>query len=79
MKLRTETLDNYVESVVVNIGKNNGYVEVYIDEKDGLTLFVYTKHGTVVLEKHFSLSMLRDKNASEQYIEQQVDDNSWRI
>jgi len=31
MKLTVETLDNFVKSTVINIGKNNGYVECYLD------------------------------------------------
>ena len=78
IKLDAETLDNHVKSAVINIGKNNGYVEAYIDDGD-LLLFVYSKHGTIVFEKRFALAMLKDKDASEQYSQQQIDDNSWIV
>ena len=51
MKLTVETLDNYVNSTVINIGKNNGYVECYLDsvmENSELHLYVYNKQGDVV-------------------------------
>ncbi len=51
MKLTVETLDNFVKSTVINIGKNNGYVECYLDsvmENSELHLYVYNKQGDVV-------------------------------
>ena len=66
------------DSVVVMIDKDNGYVKAFIDDDD-IALFVYSKHHTVVFEKRFSLAMLKDKDASEQYSEQQIDDNSWHV
>jgi uncharacterized protein YheU (UPF0270 family) len=51
MKLTVETLDNFVNSTVINIGKNNGYVECYLDsvmENSELHLYVYNKQGDVV-------------------------------
>ena len=78
IKLSGETLDNLFESAVINIGDNNGYIEAYIDGGD-VVLIVYGKHGDVVLERRFDLAMLRDKDASEQYREQQIDDNSWHV
>ena len=48
MKLTVETLDNYVNSTVINIGKNNGYVECYLDsvmENTEFHLYVYNKQG----------------------------------
>ena len=51
MKLTVETLDNFVNSTVINIGKNSGYVECYLDsvmENSELHLYVYNKQGDVV-------------------------------
>ena len=51
MKLTVETLDNFVNSTVINIGKNNGYVECYLDsvmENTEFHLYVYNKQGDVV-------------------------------
>jgi uncharacterized protein YheU (UPF0270 family) len=51
MKLTVETLDNFVNSTVINIGKNNGYVECYLDsvmENTVLHLYVYNKQGDEV-------------------------------
>ena len=78
MKLTVETLDNDAESAVINIGKNNGYFESYIDGGD-VVLLVYSKHGTIVFEKRFSLAMLKDKDASEEYSEQQKDNSAWYV
>ena len=49
MKLTVDTLDNAVKSAVVDIGKNNGYVEVFID-KGIVHLNVFNKQGDVVHE-----------------------------
>jgi uncharacterized protein YheU (UPF0270 family) len=49
MKLTVNTLDNAVKSAVVDIGKNNGYVEVFID-KGIVHLNVFNKQGDVVHE-----------------------------
>jgi hypothetical protein len=51
MKLTVETLDNFVKSTVINIGKNSGYVECYLDsvmENTVLHLYVHNKQGDVV-------------------------------
>ena len=51
MKLTVETLDNFVNSTVINIGKNSGYVECYLDsvmENSELHLYVYNKQGDEV-------------------------------
>ena len=47
MKLSVEMLDNDVNSAIINIGKNNGYIEAYIDNKD-LVLNIYDKEGEIV-------------------------------
>ena len=48
LKLSVEMLDNFCQSAVVNIGKNSGYVEVFIDEGGDLTVIVYDKTGEIV-------------------------------
>jgi uncharacterized protein YheU (UPF0270 family) len=49
MKLTVNTLDNNVKSAVVDIGKNDGYVEVFVS--DGIVhLNVLNKQGDVVHE-----------------------------
>jgi hypothetical protein len=47
MKLTATVLDNDVKSAVVNIGKNNGYVEVYMDH-GSLVVLMYDKEGDIV-------------------------------
>jgi uncharacterized protein YheU (UPF0270 family) len=49
MKLTVNTLDNSVKSAVVDIGVNNGYVEVFID-KGIVHLNVFNRQGDVVHE-----------------------------
>lgn len=47
MKLTVDTLDNDVKSAIVDIGKNNGYVEVFV--ANGIVhLNVFNKQGDVV-------------------------------
>ena len=77
MKLSVDLLDNEVKSAVINVGKNNGYVEAYIDDAE-IVLSVYSKEGDIVFDKRFALAMLRDKDASEAFKAQQTDDDSWR-
>ena len=48
MKLSVALLDNDVKSAVINIGKNNGYVEAYIDSQGALTVIVYDDEGDIV-------------------------------
>lgn len=53
MKLTVDTLDNFTQSAVINIGKNNGYVEAFIDsvmENSELHLYVHNKQGDVIRE-----------------------------
>jgi uncharacterized protein YheU (UPF0270 family) len=50
IKLTVDTLDNFTKSAVINIGKNNGYVEAYIDktmENSELHIYVYDSKGNV--------------------------------
>lgn len=47
MKLSVDMLDNDVKSAVVNIGRNNGYVEVYLSGAD-LVVIVYDAKGDIV-------------------------------
>ena len=49
MKLTVNTLDNAVKSAVIDIGKNNGYVEVFVS-KGIVHLNVFNKQGDVVHE-----------------------------
>ena len=49
MKLTVESLDNYVNSTVINIGKNNGYVEAFVSG-GVLHLNLFNKQGDVVHE-----------------------------
>jgi hypothetical protein len=48
MKLSVDLLDNDVKSAVINIGKNNGYIEAYIDARGDLTVIVYNPEGDIV-------------------------------
>jgi len=49
MNLTVATLDNNVKSAVIDIGKNNGYVEVFVS-KGIVHLNVFNKQGDVVHE-----------------------------
>ena len=65
IKLTVETLDNFTNSAVINIGKNNGYVEAFIDstmENATVQLLVYNKAGDVVHEYSVPLKTLRAKD-----------------
>jgi hypothetical protein len=48
MKLSVDLLDNDVQSAVINIGENNGYIEAYIDTRGDLTVIVYDSEGDIV-------------------------------
>jgi uncharacterized protein YheU (UPF0270 family) len=61
MKLTVDTLDNAVKSAVVDIGKNNGYVEVFID-KGIVHLNVFNKQGDVVHEWAETTKAMRGEN-----------------
>lgn len=48
MKLSVALLDNDVQSAVINIGKNNGFVEAYLDFQGDLTVIIYNAEGDIV-------------------------------
>jgi hypothetical protein len=58
MKLSVEMLDNDVNSAIINIGKNNGYIEAYIDNED-LVLNIYDKEGEIVYGRIVTLVDLK--------------------
>jgi uncharacterized protein YheU (UPF0270 family) len=61
MKLTVNTLDNAVKSAVVDIGKNNGYVEVFVS--DGIVhLNVFNRQGDVVHEWAETTKAMRGEN-----------------
>jgi len=65
MKLTVDTLDNFTKSAVINIGKNNGYVEAFIDkamENSELHIYVHNNKGDVVHEYYVPLKTLRAKD-----------------
>jgi uncharacterized protein YheU (UPF0270 family) len=47
MKLSVTMLDNEVKSAVINVGKDNGYIEAFLWE-GVMCLYVYNKEGDVV-------------------------------
>jgi hypothetical protein len=47
MKLSVDLLDNNVKSAVINVGKNNGYIEAFVWE-GVVCLHVFNKEGDVV-------------------------------
>lgn len=57
VKLSVAMLDNHVESAVINVGKNSGYVEAFIDDGK-LMLCVVDKEGEVILERAVPISTL---------------------
>jgi uncharacterized protein YheU (UPF0270 family) len=58
MKLTVDILDNQAESAVIDIGRDNGYVEVFID-KGIVHLNVFNKQGDVVHEWDATTKYLR--------------------
>ena len=76
MKLTVSTLDNSVKSAVIDIGKNNGYIEAFIDE-GRICINVVSRHGDIVSEESYSLAMLRSSGKAQANREQQIDDASW--
>ncbi len=58
MKLTVDILDNQVGSAVIEIGKNNGYVEVFVS-KGIVHLNVFNKQGDVVHDWAASTEYLR--------------------
>lgn len=64
MKLTVDTLDNDVNSAVIDIGKNSGYVEVFI-YRGIVHLNVFNKRGDVVHEWYETTKNLRKENLIE--------------
>jgi hypothetical protein len=60
MKLSVELLDNNTKSAVINVGKNNGYIEAFVWEGI-LSLYVYNKEGDVVHNYAITTKDLRAK------------------
>ena len=60
MKLTVETLDNHVKSAVINVGKNNGYIEAFV-WKGVVCLHVFNKEGDVVHNYAITTKELRLK------------------
>lgn len=60
MKLTVDTLDNSVKSAVINVGKDSGYVEAYIEGGE-LKLYVIDKEGEVILERFIPIKTLQAK------------------
>jgi len=60
MKLSVEMLDNDVNSAIINIGENNGYIEAYIDNED-LVLNIYDKEGEIIYGRFVTLVDLKGK------------------
>jgi uncharacterized protein YheU (UPF0270 family) len=64
MKLTVDTLDNDVNSAVIDIGKNNGYVEVFV--ANGIVhLNVFNKQGDAVHHWAETTKNLRKENLIE--------------
>jgi len=64
MKLTVGTLDNDVKSAVIDIGKNNGYVEVFV--ANGIVhLNVFNKQGDAVHHWAETTKNLRKENLIE--------------
>ncbi len=61
MKLSVNLLDNSVKSAVVDIGKNNGYVEVFVS-KGIVHLNVFNTDGDIVHEWVTPTERLRFSN-----------------
>ena len=67
MKLTVDTLDNEVKSAVINIGKDHGYIEAFIDESHTnpqLHIYLYNSHGDVISRDVIPLGLLTAKRAS---------------
>lgn len=62
MKLSVDTLQNKVLSAVIDIGKNNGYVEVFVSKRI-VHLNVFNKDGDVVHEWAEATQSLRLSSA----------------
>jgi hypothetical protein len=58
MQLSVEMLDNKTKSAVINVGKNSGYVEAFVDAGN-LVLNVFDKQGQVLMERFISIQDLK--------------------
>ena len=61
MKLSVTMLDNEVKSAVINVGKDNGYIEAFIDESytnPELHIYLYNSHGQVFSREELPLDLL---------------------
>ena len=62
MKLTVDTLDNFTNSAVINIGTNNGYIEAYIDnamENPQLHIYIYNNKGDIFDKHILPVSLLK--------------------
>jgi|TARA_R110002126_G_scaffold169053_1_gene317604 hypothetical protein len=62
IKLTADTLDNFTNSAVINIGKNNGYIEAYIDnamESPQLCIYIYDSKGNVFSREIMPVELLK--------------------
>jgi hypothetical protein len=67
MKLSVTMLDNEVKSAVINVGKDNGYIEAFIDESHTnpeLHIYLYNSHGDVISRDVMPVALLTAKRAS---------------
>ena len=67
MKLSVTMLDNEVKSAVINVGKDHGYIEAFIDEmhvNPELHIHVHNSHGDVISRYVIPLGLLTAKRAS---------------
>lgn len=66
MKLTVDTLDNIVESAVINIGEDGGYIEAYIDDSSAtnpeLRINFYNSGGRVFSRELIPLSLFTSRS-----------------
>jgi len=65
MKLSVTMLDNEVKSAVINVGKDNGYIEAYIDDScvtPQICINFYNSAGTVFSREAMSLDMFTSRS-----------------
>ena len=63
MKLSVTMLDNNTTSAVINVGKDNGYIEAFV-WKGVMCLYVFNKEGDVVHNYAITAKDLRAKETS---------------
>lgn len=64
LKLTVDTLDNMVESAVINIGENGGYIEAYIDdsyETPQICINFYNSGGNVFSREAMPLAFFTSR------------------